>query len=141
MTSGVLEHSEAAASVLALMVAANGRIDERELRMLDELDAYRRLGVSRQRFLELSRQCLDDVGVSLNEHAWLPVSGMQYLNDLLNAVTDPALRLLVCRLAAATITADGHITEGERLVYEHALARWHISQSMVSQAILADRRA
>ena len=139
MASRSPEHSEAAANVLALMVAANGCIDAGELRMLDELDAYRRVGVSRARFLELARLCVDDVGTSLSEHAWLPVSGLQYLHDRLDAVTDPALRLLVCRLAAAAITADGHVTEDERLVYEHSLARWHISQAMVSQAILADR--
>jgi len=36
-------------------------------------------------------------------------------------------RVLVCRLAAAVITADGLVTHDERLVYEHALARWRIS--------------
>jgi len=139
MTTRAPGHPEAAASVLALMVAANGCIDQDELRMLDELDAYRRVGVSRERFLELARLCVDDVGTALSDHAWLPISGLQYLNEMLDTVTDPAMRLMVCRLAAATITADGHITEDERLVYEHTLARWHISQAMVSQAILADR--
>jgi uncharacterized tellurite resistance protein B-like protein len=131
-----LSPAEAPARILALMVAANGQLDESELRMLAELDAFRRLGVTRERFVELARTCTADIGLALSEHAWLRVDDLQYLNELLDEVPDPAMRMLVCRLAAAIITADGHISESERLVYEHVLARWHVSQSMVSQAIL-----
>ena len=45
----------------------------------------------------------------------------------------------VCRLAATVITADGRVTHDERLVYDHALARWRINQSDVTHAILDDR--
>jgi hypothetical protein len=58
-----LEHThegEAAARALALMVSANGRIDPAELSMLDRLDAYRRMGVSRERFAALAQECLED---------------------------------------------------------------------------------
>ncbi len=48
-------------------------------------------------------------------------------------------RILVCRLAAAVVTADGRVTHDERLVYDHALVRWRISQSDVTHAILNDR--
>jgi urease accessory protein UreH len=56
-----------------------------------------------------------------------------------HAVPGTKNRLLVCRLAAAVITADGRVTHDERLVYDHALARWRINQSDVTQAILEDR--
>lgn len=48
-------HNTAAASVLALMVAANGRIDPREMQTLDALQAFERLGIRRDRFLERER--------------------------------------------------------------------------------------
>jgi hypothetical protein len=139
MSSSPLDH--APARVLALIVAANGLVDDSELRMLDELAAFRRLGVSREQFVELSKTTLADIGLALSEHAWLRVDDLQFLNELLDAVPDAATRLLVCRLGAAIITADGRITEPERLVYEHVLAHWHISQTMVSQAILKDHSA
>ena len=131
--------AEAPAGVLAMMVAANGRIDERELRVLDELDAFRRIGVSRDRFVELARACLKDVGASLCEKSWLRASDVLYLDRLLDEVRDPNQRLLVCRLAAAAITADGRVSPDEQMVYSHALARWRVSQTMVSHAILNDR--
>lgn len=130
--------SEAPAGVLALMVASNGRIDERELRMLDELDAFRRLAVPRQRFVDLAQACLADVGADLAERSWLSLDDSLYLLGLLDAVVDPDQRLLVCRLAAAVLTADGSVSGSERRVYGFTLAHWGISQERVAQAIRKD---
>ncbi|MBX3608210.1 MAG: TerB family tellurite resistance protein [Piscinibacter sp.] len=130
--------SEAAARVLAVMVAANGHIDPRELQVLDDLEAYARLGVGRERFAVLVRECLDEVGIGLAECSWLRAGDQAYVDALLEAVPDPRQRLLLCRLAAAVVTADGHVSSDERLVYDHALAYWHISRSMVTEAILQD---
>lgn len=138
MSRQVVRHDEAAASVLALMVAANGCIDPREIRTLAALQAFERLGVRRERFLALARGCLDTVGSSLGECSWLPAHAVAFIDGLLDRVDDMALRMLVCRLAAAAITADGCVSVDERLVYRHVLGRWRISQSMVTQAILHD---
>lgn len=131
---------EARAHALAMIVAANGRIDARELGALDELQAFQRIGVSRERFVAIARACLADVGMHLQDRSWLCADHLFYIDALLDAVQDADDRLLVCRLAAAVITADGRVTHDERLVYDHALARWRISQSDVTQAIRNDRR-
>lgn len=130
--------SAAAARVLALMVAANGRADPRELQALEDVDAFTRLGVPREHFLALVNECLKEVGYGLAECSWLRARDQAYIDRLLDAVVDPHERLMVCRLAAAAVTADGHVSGDERLVYDHALARWRISRSMVSEAILHD---
>ena len=135
--------AEAPARVLALLVAANGRIDPRELQVLEELDAFERIGVPRERFIALAQECLQEVGAGLAECSWLRARDQAYVDRLLDAVTDPQLRLVLCRLAAAAATADGRVTGDERLVYDHVLARWRISRTMVTQAILhhVERRA
>ena len=56
MTVESTHESEAAARALALMVTANGHVDPAELSMLDSLDAYRRVGVSRERFAALAQE-------------------------------------------------------------------------------------
>jgi hypothetical protein len=132
-------HLEAPARALAAVVAAKGHIDGRELDRLAQLDAYRRLGVSRERFVELARESVDAVGAALCEQSWLRAEQRVYLDQLLEEVDTRQQRLLVCRLAAAVITADGCVTQDERLVYDHARARWHITQEMVTQAILQDQ--
>lgn len=133
--------AEAAAHALAMMVAANGRVDERELAMLDQLQAFGRIGVTRDRFVEITRSCVSDVGAHLCERSWLSVEHMNYIDTLLDAVPGPEARMLVCRLAAAVVTADGRVTHDERLVYDHALARWRINPSDVTNAILQDKVA
>lgn len=139
MEPATLVNAESSARALAMIVAANGRVDERELRSLDQLEAFQRLGVSRERFVELARTCVSDVGARLCERSWLSADHMAYIDTLLDAVPDAESRALVCRLAAAVVTADGRVTHDERLVYDHALARWRISQASVTQAILHDR--
>jgi hypothetical protein len=131
--------SAAAARVLALMVAANGRADPRELQALEDVDAFARLGVPREHFLALVDECLKEVGHGLAECSWLRARDQAYVDQLLDAVVDPQERLMVCRLASAAVTADGHVSGDERLVYDHTLSRWHISRSMVTDAILHDR--
>ncbi|MBI5716524.1 MAG: hypothetical protein HZC37_02425 [Burkholderiales bacterium] len=118
------------------MVAANGHIDAREIEALEELDAFGLLGVPRTRFVALARDCLQEVGAGLSECSWLRARDLAYVDHLLEAVADPQERLLLCRLAAAAVTADGQVSGGERLVYDHVLARWHITRSMVTEAIL-----
>lgn len=127
---------EAQARVLALMVAANGRVDPRELQVLEDLGAFERIGMTRERFVALAQECLHDVGAGLAEAPWLRARDQAYLDSLLEAVTDPNERLLLCRLAAAVVTADGRVSGDERLVYDHVLARWRVSRVMVTQAIL-----
>ena len=131
--------AEARAHALAMIVAANGRIDDRELRVLDQLDAFQRLGVGRERFVEMARICVADVGAHLCERSWLSADHMAYIDGLLDAVSSMEDRVLVCRFAAAVVTADGSVTHDERLIYDHALARWRINQSEVVRAILRDQ--
>jgi hypothetical protein len=57
---------------------------------------------------------------------------------LQHSVEDRDLRLLVCRLSAAVITADGCITGDERQVYASLLGQWALTQSMVTNAIRRD---
>jgi hypothetical protein len=136
MNTRTQHHSDSAAQVLALIVAAKGRVEEPELNRLEELRAYRRLGVSRQQFIGLARGSLEKTRPSAGgAGATQPVG----LGQVLDCVTDPQERLLVCRLAAAAITADGRVTPHERSVYERTLVHWHISQQAVCRAIHQDR--
>jgi hypothetical protein len=130
--------ADALARVLALMVAADGRIDPREMDVLEELNAFERLDMPRERFSALAHDCLREIGAGLAECSWLRARDEAYVDGLLDAVRDPSQRLMLCRLAAAAVTADGQVTHGERLLYDHVLARWHISHAMVSEATRRD---
>jgi hypothetical protein len=131
---------DAAASLLALVVSANGRIDPRELAELDRLDACERLGITPDEFRDRARTALEETGMHLSQHHWLRLSDQSRLRGLQQAVADRSLQLLVCRLSAAAITADGRVTDDERLIYTSLLQRWSVTPTMVADAIRHDRR-
>jgi hypothetical protein len=59
--------------------------------------------------------------------------------SLQQAVDDRELRLLVCRLCAAVITAGGSVTGDERQLYASLLGQWGLTQSMVAHAIMRNQ--
>lgn len=61
MTHAVPVPDEALANAGAMIVAANGRSDAREFNALDRLDAFRPVGVSRERFVDTARTRLGDL--------------------------------------------------------------------------------
>jgi uncharacterized tellurite resistance protein B-like protein len=131
--------SDAAAALLAIVVSANGRVDPREVAELDRLHAYERLGVQRQDFLALAEAAVEEIGRPLSQTHCLRSSDQTRMLALQQAVADRALRLLVCRLSAAVITADGCVTGEERQVYASLLGQWALTQSMVANAIRHDQ--
>jgi hypothetical protein len=130
---------DAAASLVAIVVSANGRIDAREVAELDRLHAFGRMGIERENFMALAESALEEVGLALSRSQSLRLRDRSRLLALQGAVVDPGLRLLVCRLSAAVITADGRVTTDERLVYASMLSQWAVSDMMVAHAIMRDR--
>lgn len=135
-----VDSPEALARAVALILVADGRLDPREVEALDELDACRRLGLGRAEFLRQARLCAAWLDPGLGAAGWLRASDIERIDTLLAGVRDPALRRTVARLAAGVITADGRVDALERQVFDHMLARWALTRSDVSRAILEDRR-
>jgi hypothetical protein len=141
MTYSPTAGREAPAHALAVLVTANGRLDTRALAELDRLHAFEHLNVDRARFVELARACVHEVGDQLCDCSWLRTNQLAYIDERLDAVPDTTTRVHVCVLGMAAITADGQVTEDERLVYEHVLAHWHVSRDDMAGAGLQNRPA
>ena len=131
--------AHAAAELLAIVVAANGSIDARELAELERLRAFERLRLPRARFLRLADAALEDIGLPLARRRWLGSRERARMLQLQLQVRDRAEQLTVARLAAAVITADGRVTPDERQVYGALLAAWGLSHNMVAHAIMTER--
>jgi hypothetical protein len=130
---------QAMARLIALLIVADTRLDPRELAMLDELDAYGRLGIARDEFMQVAAELCGELGERLQQRPWLTLSEQALMEAELQTVRDPAKRLLVARLGAAAITADGRVQGSERVLFDYLLLRWGLTRADVSQAILADR--
>lgn len=128
----------AMAHVLAMVMASHSKLDPRELRLLEDLDAFRRIGVSEEEFLRIANRLRQGACQPLTEHDWLHADDLDLIDDILDGVRDARHRLLLCRLAGCVIVADGHVQDLERTVYDHMLLRWGYTRSSLSQAILAE---
>ena len=127
----------AMAQVLAMVMASHSELDPRELRLLEGLDAFRRIGMSEAAFLKIASRLRHGACKSLADHAWLHSDDLEAIDDILDGVRDTRHRLLLCRLASCVITADGCVGDLERTLYDRMLMRWGYTRSSVSQAILA----
>ncbi|MBL8328982.1 MAG: TerB family tellurite resistance protein [Rubrivivax sp.] len=125
---------EALARALALFVISDATIHPAEIDTLEDLDAFRRIGLSKPRFMELAREMQQRMEADRRS-----APDLGSVEAVMAAVRSPELRLLVARLAAAVVTADGRVEGLERMVYDHMLLRWGLSQSRVAQAIREDR--
>jgi hypothetical protein len=115
---------EAAARIVALMVAATGAIGDSALQALDRVDGFRSLGIDRRRFTELADAYASEIGSHLGETSWLRDEDRRVLDDLLQQVTDPRQRRLVLRLVTTMIEANRCVSNEERMVRAHLLASW-----------------
>lgn len=140
MSEVSVDSPAALARVVAMVMVADTELDPREVDVLDELDAFARLGITRGEFMRQARLYCAGLGQRMGARGWLRLSDVELIDGVLAGVRDPAKRLLVARLAAGVITADGRVQDIERLVFDHLLARWGLTRSEVSRAILNDRR-
>ena len=125
----------AVAEVLALVVAVQPDCEASQARMLHELDAYRRIGMSQTEFnglVEHFRQA------ALAEHGYPHLDDLALIDELLDGVHDERHRLLLCRMTSCLITVDGQIDDFERTLYDRMLLRWGYTRTSVSRAILAE---
>lgn len=129
----------AMARVLAMIMLLDGDVTEGEIQMLNDLDAFRRLQLSQAEFIAVANDVAATVGHRMDEAPFLSLGDVAMVDDVICHVTDPTLRLLTARLAAAMVTADGRVSSTERLIFDHLLCRWGLSHEDVRRAIREDR--
>ena len=132
-----IDSPAAKASVLAMLIATHAEPKSSEVRMLEDADAFRELGISRSEFFRVVDYYRSGPCHALPGRMWLTFEDGHVISEILDKVHDPDSRLLLCRLAQLVIVADGHITEIERQMYDRMLLRWGYTRSTVVEAILA----
>jgi hypothetical protein len=140
--SGIaIDSPEALARAVALVMVIDTELDPAEVAVLDTLDAFGRIGLSRSRFMQVARDFCGDLRHRMGDADWLSLADTGLIDECLRGVRSRDKRLLVARLAAGVIAADGRVRDIERMVYVHMLLRWGLSQREVSAAIRADALA
>lgn len=131
MNTASMDSREELVHVLALLIASKGRVEKREWLALARADDCLRVGVSAARLSELIDDSMRELGPNLLDHQWFSSENLNQIDKALAQVTDADQRLLVCRLAASALWAEDHPSGYDGLELDHALARWHLTKSMV----------
>lgn len=120
---------EAAARVIAALIAHDGRLDWRELEFLDGAGTLQTLGIERGRFMTvLSRYVGERLGAMAAGHS---ASAGQFDAEL-DAIDDRTTQLIVAALLLYLAEIDGVQTE-ERDLVRRAWDRWNVTPQMLER--------
>ena len=120
---------EAAARVIAALIAHDGRLDWRELEFLDDVGTLQILGIERGRFMEvLSRYLGERLG---GMAAGLSASAGQFDAEL-DAIDDRTTQLVVAAVLLYLAEIDG-VQAGERELVRHVWQRWNVTPQMLER--------
>ena len=120
---------EAAARVIAALIACDGRLDWRELEFLDDVGTLQILGIERGRFMEvLSRYLGERLG---GMAAGRSASAGQFDAEL-DAIDDRTMQLIVAAMLLHLAEIDG-VQAGEREFVRRAWERWNVTPQMLER--------
>jgi hypothetical protein len=126
---------EAMARVLAMMIVTDGHVDDREIAILDRLDAYQLIDLSRTDFMRVAK---DYCGTLVNEaeaHGETSLLDASRADRVIDCVDIEEKRMLVARLLLAVLAADHLQRKSELILYAHILDRWGLSREEVTTGV------
>ena len=120
---------QAAARLVVLTLLADGHLSRTELNALLRDEVANDLGLSNLRLDDLVREVSEDL-LATGFGAWSNGQALDaaVVASLLSEISDPALRERVLARCVAVAHADGHVSEGEHSLLDHALRRWGLDR-------------
>ena len=120
---------EAAARLIAALIAHDGRLDWRELEFLDDVGTLQILGIERGRFMEvLSRYLGERLGGMAAERS----ASAGRFDAELDAIDDRTTQLVVAAVLLYLAEIDG-VQAGERELVRHVWQRWNVTPQMLER--------
>jgi uncharacterized tellurite resistance protein B-like protein len=131
MKTYVQNSPEAMARVVAMMIVTDAHIDDREIALLDRLDAYTMLGLTRGEFMAVSRDYCSELVAEAEEFGTSALLDPDRADHVISCVDVASRRLTVAKLLLGVIAADSQQRESELVLFDHILDRWGITRDAV----------
>ena len=125
---------EAMARILAMLMVADGQMDDRELELLDKLNIYGILGIDRKKFIDVLHHYCTDLTDSADAEGTVRLVDRERINELLDCIDEPKKRLLLCAMALDMSKADNDFSDVEMAIFTHMLDRWHLTLEDIQTA-------
>ncbi len=130
MRSYTQNSPEAMARIIALILLADGDLDDGEVDMLDHLGVYDRLGVSRKTFIRVVKEYFDDL---LHDDTGdrIRLLDAKRLDVVLDGVDDEKKRIDLAAIMLSLISADGDMNDAELATLRHVLSHWGLTLDQI----------
>ena len=115
---------EAVARILAMMMIADAKLEDREIDIMDELRGFDIVGISRERFSQVMHDYCSELLALGGKDGKVHLIDRQRLNEIADSVDDPKKRLLAAGLMLNIANADGKLHDTELVVFKYVLDRW-----------------
>ncbi len=135
MQNYALNSPEAMSRVIAMMIVADAEIDDREIAILDRLNAFASLNISRKGFMHVARDYCGDLARNAEEQGSTPLIDPKRTDYVIDTVTERSQRLIVAQLLLAVVSADHDHNKGELILFAHILDRWQLTRDEVADTV------
>jgi len=115
---------QAVARVLAMMMVTDGKLDPREIEILEELNVYEIVGISRLEFMCVVHDYCSDLLASGNAGGRIKLVDKARIDTVIGPVDDRRTRVLACGMMLNIVNADERISETELAVLRYILDNW-----------------
>jgi uncharacterized tellurite resistance protein B-like protein len=114
------------ARIIALILLADGDLDDGEVEMLDDLGVYDRLGVSRKTFIRVVQEYFEDL-LHDDTGDLIRLLDAKRLDVVLDGVDDDKKRVDLAAMMLSLISADGNMNDAELATLRHVLVHWGLT--------------
>jgi hypothetical protein len=128
---------QAMARIVAMMIVTDGHIDDREIDLMDRLDVYAMLGLTRSDFMAVARAYCHTLVSEAEEHGSTLALDPTRVDKAMSEVTEPGKRTLVAKLLIAVMAADHRARLSEEALLDHVLSGWALERTDVVAALVA----
>ena len=130
---------EAIGRIIAMAMVTDAKVDAREIRALDESDAWSTMGLDRQRFAVVARDYLRDLSESTAGDT-IRLVDITRINAMLDEIDDRDARLRACAVMLEIFSADHEAADVEWAVLTHVMQRWGFTPESLRRDLAGMRR-
>lgn len=126
---------EAMARVLAMVMLADARLDDRELQALERLDLLRLIGLTREQFSQVVKDYCDELVAAGAAEGKINLMDRARIDAIVDGVQDERKRTDAASMALILMKADQQFHDAELALLRYTLGRWGLSLDELQRSL------
>lgn len=131
---------QAIARVLAMTMVTDGKLDPREIEIIEKLNIYEILGISRLGFMSVVHDYCGDLLASGDAGGRIRLVDKARIDKVISLVDDRRSRVLACGMMLNIVNADEHISDTELAVLRYILESWCLPLDTLERELVGPAR-